>query len=147
MLGVLHVLVRPTREFFTHMETWHHYQWSAANLELPIAMSTEGSLPYNTYCDIHLLWSSPKTHDTHTCCRKFGNGAVATYFYGLVYRDRWLNPDHPHTRRILYQLSHRGGWDFPLFFFIHTLIFQSVGTPSLLSSILRTMISSCIFFY
>ena len=46
-------------------------------------LSSEGSLAYHTYCDISLEWSSPKTRDTHTCCRAFGSGAVTTCFYDL----------------------------------------------------------------
>ena len=32
---------------------------------------------------IRLLWSSPRTRDTHTCCRVFASGAVTTCFYDL----------------------------------------------------------------
>ena len=46
-------------------------------------LSSEGSLACHTYCDISLEWSSPRTCDTHTCCRAFGSGAVTTCFHDL----------------------------------------------------------------
>ena len=39
-------------------------------------LSSKGSLAYHTYCDIRLLWSTPRTRDTHTYCRAFSSGAV-----------------------------------------------------------------------
>ena len=42
-----------------------------------------GSLTFYTYCNIWanpLNWPSTRTHDTHTCCRAFGSGAVTTCF-------------------------------------------------------------------
>ena len=42
-------------------------------------------------------------HDTHICCRAFGNGAVTTSF--KVSLDRGSNPDLPHAKRTLYHLA------------------------------------------
>ena len=30
-----------------------------------------------------IIWSSPRTRNTHTCCRVFGSGAVTTCFYDI----------------------------------------------------------------
>ena len=45
---------------------------------------------------IRLLWSSPRTRDTHTCCRAFGCGAVTTSFNDLGLSQ--LGFEHPTFR-------------------------------------------------
>ena len=47
--------------------------------------SIEGSLTYHIYCDTWhpFVWSSPRTRDTHTCCRAFKIGAITTFFNDL----------------------------------------------------------------
>ena len=41
---------------------------------------------------IHSLWSSLKTHDTHTCCQEFSRGAVTNCFNDLGLS--WLGFEH-----------------------------------------------------
>ena len=80
---------RNTREFFTHMEmsslpvkgrlqmlTYTRHSWP---------FSSEDSLACHTYCDTGhpFIWSSPRTRNTHICCRAFGSGTVTTCFYDL----------------------------------------------------------------
>ena len=68
-------------------------------------LSSEGSLACHCYCDtgIRLKWSSPRTRDTHTYCRRLCSGAVTTCFYEL--RLSRLGFEHP-TFRLLDQSSH-----------------------------------------
>ena len=74
--GVCH----PTRECFTHMETSPlpihdtHSHWAVSVIWRATPTVTQG---------VRLLWSSPRIHDTRTCCRGFSSGAVATCFNQL----------------------------------------------------------------
>ena len=94
-----------SREFFTHTETspspvkgckcWRilgtHVQWAVRVLK-----RATPSVSIN----ICLLWSSPRTRETHTCCRTFVRGAVTTCsnalglsrlgFEHLTFRMRWV---------------------------------------------------------
>ena len=79
---------RPTREFFTHMETsllpvkgcnfWPvletHGHSSLRVLERVTSSATRG---------IRLQWLSLRTHDTDTDCWAFSSGAVTACFYHL----------------------------------------------------------------
>ena len=51
-----------------------------------------------------LQCSSPRTRDTHTCCRAFGNedDLHEAVLMTEVCADRGSNPDLPHARRTLY---------------------------------------------
>ena len=56
-------------------------------------LSSVGSLACHAYCDTG--HPSPRTRDTHTKCRAFGSGAVATCFKDL---GLWLGFEHPTFR-------------------------------------------------
>ena len=93
---------RPTREFFTHMETTSplpvkgckffpmlgtHSHWAMRVLQRAAPTVTRG---------IRFKWSSPRTRDTHTCCRANSSGAVSTYFFVLcLSRLGFENPTFP----------------------------------------------------
>ena len=80
---------RPTRKFFTHMETsplpvkgckfWSmhdtHSYWAVGFFSVPLLLWHRTSV-YN--------WSSPRTRDTQTYRRAFCTGAVTTCFYDLA---------------------------------------------------------------
>ena len=60
----------------------HHYRWRVQNLTYVLhsrPLSCEGC---HIYSDMgrSLIWSSPRTRDTHTCCRAFGTGAFTICF-------------------------------------------------------------------
>ena len=60
-------------------------------------LSIEGSLACYTFFDLGnpFIWSSPRTRDTHICCRAFpwGSGAVTTCFNYLRLLQPWF--EHP----------------------------------------------------
>ena len=88
MCNFLFGVFRPTREFFTHIETsplpvngckfWPmlgtYGHWAVRVLQCSAPTVTR---------EIRLEWSSLRTCDTHTRCRAFGNGAVTTRFYDI----------------------------------------------------------------
>ena len=88
---------RPTREFFSHLETsplpvkgckfWPilgtHGHW---------AVRSEATCTVTRACPFK--WSFPSTRDTHTYCRAFGSGAVTTCFNDSGLSPR-LNPGLP----------------------------------------------------
>ena len=58
--------------------------------------SSEGSLACHTYCDtghLFIIWSSPRTRDTHTYCHALSSEAVTTRFYNLGLSQ--LGFEHP----------------------------------------------------
>ena len=78
---------------------------------------------------IRLLWSSPRTRETHTYCRAFSSGAVTNCFYDLgLWRLGFEHPCHqsalaplagpmleptaPPPRSILHSDIYRGGLQF-----------------------------------
>ena len=80
---------RPTREFFTHMDTspWPVKgcvffspvlgtpgHWAVRIFKRATPTVTRGTC---------LQWSSPRTSDTHAYCRAFGSGAFTTFFNDL----------------------------------------------------------------
>ena len=69
----------------------YHYWWWATNLTFARhswPLSSESSFfTCHTYSDTgqpFIMVISGKTHDTHTCCRKFSSGAVTTCYKDLV---------------------------------------------------------------
>ena len=84
----------PTWEFFNHLET----------LPLPVKcckfwriLGTHGfwavRITLAWIREFCLLWSSPRTEDTHTYCREFSSGATNTCFYDLCFSELRFN--HP----------------------------------------------------
>ena len=79
--------------FFVPLENFHSYgdvtiageglqSLTYARHQQPL--SSEGSLACHVYCDTgHPFWSCPRTRDTHTHCRAYGNGDVTTCLYDL----------------------------------------------------------------
>ena len=62
----------------------HHCWWRATNFDLCstlMAMEQWGFFNVPHLLAYPLWWSSPRTRDTHTCCRAFDSGAVTTCFY------------------------------------------------------------------
>ena len=99
-------IFRRTRNFFTQIET-SPSPMKGCNLELCSArMDIEKcwflSVPHLLWHGASFLkWSSPRTHDTDTYCRVFGNGIVNTFFLRLrsvAVRIRTLNLPHPYLR-------------------------------------------------
>ena len=86
---------RPTREFFTHMET-SRYSWP---------LSSEGSLTCHTYCDRGLPPYNGDIRGPVTLTPVAEHLAVElslAVITTLVCHDFGLNPDLPHAIRTLY---------------------------------------------
>ena len=69
---------------------WHYYRWKSSNFDpwpalIVLELWRLFSLPHLLWHGpgIHLSLSPPRNHDTYTCCRAFGSGAVTTWFYDL----------------------------------------------------------------
>ena len=107
---------RPTREFFTHMETsplpvkgrkfWPmlgaHGHWAVLQRDTPSVTRVRG---------IRLKWSSQRTRDTHTYCRAFRNGAATSCFYDFgLSRLGFENPTLPLRRQRCNPLRHLRGF-------------------------------------
>ena len=92
-----------------HTKILHLYccRWRAYYLGL---FSAPMAIKHTVTQDIRLQWSSPRTRDTHTCCWTFGSGVVTSGISNLgpFCRNRISNPDLPHAKRMLFQLSYRG---------------------------------------
>ena len=79
---------RPTREFFTHMETspvpvkgWKFFTCARHSWPLSKLYGSFKRVSPTVTRGICLQWSSPRTSDTHNYCRVFGSGAITTCFY------------------------------------------------------------------
>ena len=87
---------RPTREFFTHMDTISGGGLQIlSNARHLCPLSCKDSLACHTNCDTGhpFIMNTSRTRDTHTYCRAFGSGAVTICFYNLVL---WrLGFEHP----------------------------------------------------
>ena len=89
----------------------HHYQEMASNLTYARhswSLSSEGSLAWHTNCDTwqSFIWSSPRTRDTHTCCRLSDSGAATTCFNRSV-PTRGIEPRPPACQANNLPLHHR----------------------------------------
>ena len=90
MVLCLYGVYRPTREFFTHLET-SPLPMRAANFDLCSALMAIAQWAFfagHTYCDT-------RTHDSHTCCRAFGSEAFTTCFYDLGLSRSGIEPRSP----------------------------------------------------
>ena len=101
------MVLRPTRELFTHMETSplpvnarvRHQILTYIGQSWPLI--SEGSLSNNTYCDmghpfIMVIFKDPWI----ICCQAFGSGAVTTCFSDFDLSQPVM--ELPHARRTLY---------------------------------------------
>ena len=74
-------------------------------------LNSEGSKPTVTR-NMRLWCSSPRTRDTHTYCRAFGNGAVTTCLNDLgLLRLGFDHPTFRLRRERSNRLRHRLGWE------------------------------------
>ena len=104
----------------SHLSILHSYEdVTIAGEELQILTfarhswpwSSEGSLTSHNYCDrgLPFNWSSPRTCDTHTCCRAFGSWAVTICFYDLGLSRPGIKPRSPACEASALPLRHRSG--------------------------------------
>ena len=79
------MIYRLTRQFFTHMNTSPNVLIIHIYVGHSWPFSSEGSFAIHAYCKSRIRYklSSPRTSDTHICCRAFSSGAVTTCFYDL----------------------------------------------------------------
>ena len=94
------VVLRSTRECFTHMES-SSLPVKGCKIDLSSALMVIEqcvffSVPYLLWVVIRLLyWLSPRTYVTLTCCREPGSGSITTYFNDLSMSWTGMEPWSP----------------------------------------------------
>ena len=87
-------VLRPT-QFFTYMES---SPLPITSLRFSLLLGTQAMEQWGFFSVSHLLWNraSPRTRDTHICCRAIGSGIVTTCFNDLGLSQ--LGFEHPTFR-------------------------------------------------
>ena len=78
---------RPTREFFSHIETLplpaKGFKFWPNIGTIAVEQWRFFSMPHLLRHETSVYWSSPRTRDTHISCRVFGSDVVTTCFNSL----------------------------------------------------------------